>query len=136
MSSKQRWVLGVIVSFIVGAAGGGYLVHLSTMRLLMDSAIDIDAYSLRVYTSALEDLRTGNPEASMERLEAWMDLTLIRAMEPSNYDIRIRDITLARADSAFHEVRGYRETYPRISGTAGDPMVAAVWSAGPPSQFR
>ena len=136
MSSKMRWVLGVIVSFAVGASSGGYLVHLGTTRLLVDSAIDIDAHSLRVYASALEGIRTGDPDAALEPLEAWMDMTLIRVMEPSNYDVRIRDVTMARADSAFHEARVYRETYPRTSGAAADPMVAAVWRGGPPSQYR
>ena len=136
MNSNMRWVLGTIASFAVGVSVGGYAVHLSTTRLLVDSAIDIDAHSLRVYSSALEALRAGDLDPALEDIEAWMDMTLIRVMEPDNYDVRIRDVTMARADSAFHEARAYREAYPRTSGGAADPMVAAVWRSGPPSLYR
>ncbi len=136
MDSKLKWLFATIIAFVLGASAGGYLVHRGTTQILMDSAIDIDAHSLSVYASALQSIRTGDLEAATERLETWMDMTLVRVMEPSNYDVNIRDITVARADSAFFATRAYREAYPLVSGVAAEPMVAAVWRAGPPSGFR
>ncbi len=136
MDSKMKWLLATIIAFVLGATAGGYLVQRGTTQILMDSAIDIDAHSLSVYTSALESIRTGDSEAAIERLETWMDMTLVRVMEPSNYDVNVRDITVARAGSAFYATRAYLEAYPRAPGGVAEPMIAAVWAAGPPSEFR
>ncbi len=136
MDSKLKLLLATIVAFVLGASAGGYLMQRVTIEVLMDSAIDIDAHSLRVYASALESIRAEDSEAAIERLEAWMDITLVRVMEPSNYDVNVREITVARADSAFFAMRAYREAYPPAPGGAAEPMVEAVWRAGPPSEFR
>ena len=137
MPRTALWIVGIVVAFALGAVLGGSTAVDGAMDMMMNNAVDADQHAVRVYVDVLEDLRGGNAEVAVERLESWLDDVLIVVMEPSNYEYDLSTVTVARADSAFEAARAYRQAYPRTSGRGFvDEMVANVWAAGPPGRLR
>lgn len=136
MKRTIPWLLGALLTFVVGAGAGGYFAFNRTAGILLSDALEFDSRAIQEYVGVLESMQAGEHDEATEQLESWLDDVLIIVMEPANYEFDIDSGAVALVDSAFVQARAYREAFPRTSNRSFvDEMVGNVWSAGPPGQF-
>lgn len=108
MGKALMLVLGVAL----GAATGFYAGSRHGAGWVLNDSMHQASRDVERLVAALNQLRAGEREAVIERLEAWMDDALVLFHPPKPYP-GLTPKTLAEMDKALAEANAYRVAHPR-----------------------
>ena len=129
---KSRWFSYLVFMFLcvicvlVGGYGGAFLAAGN----IVNNWIISQTSSTRSHIEILKLLRNGEQDTALEQLEARLDKDIV-SLSPEYYDeFRITEQTRARIETALHQAKEYRQSYPRPSqGRAIDKDVEKTLSS-------
>ena len=108
-------VLMLVLGIAVGAAAGFYAGSRHGAGWVLNDSMHQASRDVERLVAALKQLRAGEREPVIERLEAWMDDALI-LFHPAKPYPGLTPKTLAEMDKALHEADAYRAAHPRKTG--------------------
>lgn len=131
MTSKQKMLVGALVTFIggcaLGMAIGGYQGFRLGTSLLINEGLSKDAREVEARIAVLRQLRAGKQDEAIERLETGLADTLVR-FDPAEPYAGLEAPTVAAVRKAIDEARAYRSAHPRQQRTFRDEMVEKLFA--------
>ena len=132
MTGKKGLLIGVILAFVAGGAGGLALGGVQGFQkgasLIINECLSSDAREVGMRVAVLRQLRAADSAPAMESLEAGMDDILVR-FDPAEPYPGLAPQTSAALGKAIAEAKAYRAAHPRQSkGHARDEMVRNLFA--------
>src|SRR5262245_16621866 len=107
-------ILMLVVGLVIGGLAGGYAGARQGAGWVLNDAMHQASRDVERMVATLKQVRAGERDAAVERLEAWMDDALI-LFDPAEPYPGLTPKTIAEMDKALHEAKAYRAAHPRKS---------------------
>ena len=112
MAKVLMVVIGIAIGAGVGGAAGFYAGSRHGAGWVLNDSMHQASRDVERLVATLKQLRAGEREPVIERLEAWMDDALLLFNPPKPYP-GLTSKTIAEMDNALREAKAYRAAYPR-----------------------
>lgn len=132
MENRTKFIAGLSVAFLVGAAGGLALGGYGGFRLaagsILDGCVSRDAREIQTRVATLKDLRAGRHEQAIELIESDLDDALI-ILDPAEPYPSVTERTVTQVRKAIGGAKAYRTEHPRRSTRpAVDKMITNLFA--------
>lgn len=132
MSVSRKSLLVFFLVFLAGSAigfiVGGYTGSNFGMGIILNNTMSRDARDVKTLVEALRNIRTDNPETSIEAIETLVYDHIV-VFDPVESYPNINSQTETEIEDAINAAFQYRKAFPRDSQLATDQMVEKVFKS-------
>lgn len=132
MENRTKFIVGLSVAFLAGAAGGLALGGYGGLRLaagsFLDGCVSRNAREIQTRVAALKELRAGRHQQAIELIESDLDDALI-ILDPAEPYPGLTERAVTDVRKAISGAKAYRTEHPRKSTRpAVDKMVMNLFA--------